>query len=171
MLTAKISQRDYMKGLGMSHVVSMRLRDDQMERLRRLAHRLGRTPSETSALLLEESLREAEFAFIEFRDSPAGRQAYIMGTGLAVWEVVMVARSYDGDVAQTAAHLVWPPVKVRAALNYAEAFPEEIAAALEDNNQGFEALKRMLPNAELFEVSDAGDGAELEETAKREPAS
>lgn len=154
----------------MSHVVSMRLRDDQMERLRRLARRLGRTPSEVSALLLEESLREAEFAFIEFRDSPTGRQAYVMGSGLAVWEVVMVARSYDGDVVRTAAHLVWPPVKVRAALNYAEAFPAEIAAAVEDNNQGFEALKRMLPNAELFEVTDADHAAELTETAKREPA-
>jgi hypothetical protein len=155
----------------MSHVVSMRLRDDQMERLRRLARRLGRTPSETSALLLEESLREAEFASIEFRDSPAGRQAYVTGSGLAVWEVVMVARSYNGDVARTAAHLVWLPVKVRAALNYAEAFPEEIEAALEDNNQGFEALKRMLPNAELFEVKDAdNDDANLTETANREPA-
>lgn len=144
----------------MSHVVSMRLRDDQMERLRRLARRMGRTPSETSALLLEESLREAEFAFIEFRDSPAGRQAYVTGSGLAVWEVVMVARSYNGDVARTAAHLVWPPVKVRAALNYAEAFPEEITAALEDNDKGFEELKRLLPNIELIEVPDDYTGTE-----------
>jgi predicted transcriptional regulator len=144
----------------MSHVVSMRLRDDQMERLRRLARRLGRTPSETSALLLEESLREAEFAAIEFRDSPAGRQAYVTGSGLAVWEVIMVARGYDGDTERTAALLEWPVVKVKAALNYAEAFPEEIAAALADNDKGFAELKRLLPDIELIEVSDDSAGTE-----------
>jgi hypothetical protein len=78
----------------MSHVVSMRLRDEQMERLRRLARRLGYTPSEASALLLEEALRTAEFAFIQFRNSPGGRQAYVAGSSPAVWEVVMVARGY-----------------------------------------------------------------------------
>ncbi len=44
----------------MSKVVSMRLEDDQMERLKRAARQLGRTPAETASLLLEESLRERE---------------------------------------------------------------------------------------------------------------
>ena len=151
----------------MSHVLSMRLRDDQMERLRRLARRLGRTPSETSALLLEESLREAEFAAIEFRDSPAGRQAYITGSGLAVWEVVMVARGYDGDAERTAALLEWPVVKVKAALNYAEAFPEEIATALADNDKGFAELKRLLPGIELIEVPNDSAGTETRQSDKQ----
>jgi hypothetical protein len=59
-----------------SKVVSLRLRDDQVERLQRTARYLGRSPTETAALLLEESLREREFAGIEFRDSPVGRQAF-----------------------------------------------------------------------------------------------
>jgi hypothetical protein len=144
----------------MSKVLSMRLRDEQMARLQRLARRLNRTPSETAALLIDEALREAEFAFIEFRDSPVGRQAYISGSRLTVWQVVSIARAYKGDVGKTAEHLGWPPVKVQAALNYAEAFAQEIEEALEDNDKGFDELKRILPNIELFEAGASDDDEE-----------
>lgn len=152
----------------MSHVVSMRLRDDQIERLRRQARRLGRTPSETAALLVEEALRMAEFAYIEFRNSPAGRQAYVTDSSLAVWEVVMVAQAYGGDVAQTAAHLRWPQVKVQAALNYAEAYPDEIDVALADNDKGYDELKHMLPGLELFVVEDKGVGSDTVNAEKQD---
>ena len=58
----------------MSKVVSLRLKDDQVERLQRAVCRMGRTPSEAAALLLEEALRQRDFAFMEFRDSLAGRR-------------------------------------------------------------------------------------------------
>ena len=48
----------------MSKVVSVRLRDDQVERLARAARRFGQTVSETAAQLLEEALRQGEFAFV-----------------------------------------------------------------------------------------------------------
>ena len=44
----------------MSQVVSTRLADETAERLKRLARRLGKSASETGAMLIEESLREAE---------------------------------------------------------------------------------------------------------------
>lgn len=136
-----------------SKVMSLRFAPQQMERLQRMARRLGRTPSETGALLVEESLRRAEFAHIDFRDSPAGRQAYVQGSGLAVWEVVMVAQGYGMDADKTAEHLLWPQPRVQAALLYAQAFPEEIGAALEDNRSfTFEQLQRMLPQARLVEI-------------------
>jgi len=126
-----------------------------MERLRREARRLGKAPSETAALLLEEALRQSEFAFIDFRQSGVGRQAYIQGSTLAVWEVVMVARSYGLDAARTAEHLGWPIARVQAALNYALAFPEEIAAAIDDNDAlDFQSLSRMLPQASVFLVDE-----------------
>jgi len=152
----------------MSKVLSIRLREEQMARLQRLARRMNRTPSETAALLLEESLREAEFAYIQFRDSAAGRQAYIQGTRLAVWQVVAIVRSYGGDVGKAAEHLVWLPVQVQAALNYAEAFPEEIEAALADNDIGYEGLKRILPDARLFEARDEGEGDDAVGVEQRE---
>ncbi len=138
----------------MSQVISMRLRPEQIERLHRLARRLGRTPSETGAMLVEESLRQAEFGQIEFRPSPVGRQAYVRGSTLAVWEVVQVARAFQLDALRAAAHLGWPRYRVQAALNYAAAFPDEIDVAIADNLAvGWGDLSRQLPQAELVQVA------------------
>jgi uncharacterized protein (DUF433 family) len=111
----------------------------------------GWTPSDTSARLVEEGLRRSEFGFIDFRDSPAGRQACIQGSTLAVWEVMLLVYSYKKSVSAVAGHLKWPEAKVQAAVNYAAAFPEEINAAIAENEAtNFETLKRMLPQAIEF---------------------
>lgn len=134
-----------------SVVISMRLPAESGDRLKRMATRHGWTASDASARLVEEGLRRSDFAFIDFRDSSAGRQAYIQGSTLAVWELVLLVRSYKGDVAAVAKHLRWPEAKVQAAVNYAEAFPEETEQALSDNAvTDFNALKRMLPSAVRF---------------------
>jgi len=134
-----------------SIVLSMRLPVESGRRLKRIASRHGWTPSEASARLVEEGLRRSEFAFLDFRDSPAGRQAYIQGSSLAVWEVAFLLRSYNSNVADVARHLRWPEAKVQAAANYAEAFPEEIAEAMSENESAdFQTLRRMLPQAVDF---------------------
>lgn len=134
-----------------SVVISMRLPAESSKRLKRMASRHGWTPSDASARLVEEGLRRQEFAFIDFRDSAVGRQAYIQGSSLAVWEVAMLLRAYASDVAAVAKHLRWPEVKVQAAQNYAKAFPEEIGQALAENDaMDFDSLKRMLPQAVQF---------------------
>ena len=134
-----------------SMVISMRLPAESGKRLKRMANRHGWTPSDASARLVEEGLCRSEFGFIDFRDSPAGRQACLQGSTLAVWEVMLLVNSYKRDVSAVAAHLQWPEVKVRAAINYAEAFHEEINEAMAENEAtDFEALKRMLPQAAEF---------------------
>lgn len=132
-------------------VISMRLPQESGKRLKRMANRHGWTPSDASARLVEEGLRRSEFGFIDFRDSPAGRQAYLQGSTLAVWEVMLLFRNYKKDASAVAGHLRWPEAKVRAAVNYTEAFPEEIDEAMAENEAtDFEALKRMLPQATEF---------------------
>lgn len=132
--------------MSVSTVVSLRLSPDEAARLRQLARRKGRTASEVGAQWVGESLRRAEFAFIDFRDTAAGRQACIQGTRLAVWQVVSLLKTYTGDVAKTATHLRWPEAKVCAAKGYAEAFPDEIADALRDQAScDFSTLSRLLP--------------------------
>ena len=134
-----------------STVISMRLPAESGRRLKRMASRHGWTASDASARLVEEGLRRSEFAFIDFRDSPAGRQACIQGSSLAVWEILLLLRSYKADLAAVAAHLRWPQAKVQAAVHYAEAFPAEIDEALAENEAAdFTALKRMLPQAAVF---------------------
>ena len=137
-------------------VISLRLKDQQFERLQRVARRLGHSPSESAVILLEEALRERDFAFVEFRDSPVGRQAYLKGTRLAVWQVVWLARHYDGDTMQTAGHLELPTNQVSAALTYAHAYPAEIEAALLDNAQAVDRLPGLRPGYEVVEVRATG---------------
>jgi hypothetical protein len=135
-----------------STVVSLRLPPAEAARLRQMARRKGRTASEVGAELVGESLRRADFAFIDFRDSAGGRQAYIQGTRLAVWQVISLLKSYRGDVTKAAAHLRWPEAKVHAAIGYTEAFPDEIEQALaEQASSEFEKLSRMLPGIKRFE--------------------
>jgi uncharacterized protein (DUF433 family) len=136
-----------------STVVSLRVSENQAERLQRKARRLGRSASETGAILLEESLRRDEFAFIDFRDSALGRQAYIQGSRVAVWMAAKIARAYGNDARKTAEHLERPLSQIRAALHYAEAFPDEIEAAFKDNDSyDFTRISRMVPQARVFEV-------------------
>lgn len=74
--------------------------------------------------VIEKSL-ESEFPGISFRDSLSGREAYLSGHRVAVWEVLDV-HGETRSIAKTAEHFGWPAVLVRRALAYARAFPEEI---------------------------------------------
>ena len=135
-------------GTTRSVVISMRLPAKSGARLKRMATRHGWTPSDASARLVEEGLRRADFAFVDFRDSAAGRQAYIQGSTLAIWEVVQLVRAYKNDIVAVAKHLQWPEARIQAAVNYAEAFSEEMEQAISENvATDFDALKRMLPGA------------------------
>src|SRR6266446_10910364 len=67
--------------------------------------------------VIEKSL-ENEFPGISFRDSLSGREAYLTGHRVAVWEAVEVyeeTKSLD----KTARHFGWPRVLVKRALAYA----------------------------------------------------
>jgi len=135
----------------MSKVVSTRLTAETEARLQRLARRLGKTPSETGAMLIEESLRQNEFAYIEFRNSPVGRQAYLKNSNLAVWQVIKLGQEFDRNVAKIASHLSRSIEWVQAAFNYAEAYSSEINLAIEDDSAiNYTTIKRLLPQTELL---------------------
>ena len=74
--------------------------------------------------VIEKSL-ETEFPGISFRDSLSGREAYLTGHRVAVWEVLAV-REETKSVEKTVSYFRWPRVLVTRALAYAKAFPEEI---------------------------------------------
>lgn len=134
-------------------VLSLRLPAERAESLKRLARRLDRSTAETAARLLDEGLRREDFAMIEFRDSPVGRQAHVQGSRVAVWQVVQLQRAYGNEIGKTAQHLAWPVPKVQAALNYADAFPEETHSAMEDaKSHDFTRLSRLIPALERIEV-------------------
>ena len=57
----------------MSKAFSLRLKDRPAESLQRVARRMGRTPTESAQILLDEKLRECEFAFIDQPTTKAQR--------------------------------------------------------------------------------------------------
>ena len=74
--------------------------------------------------VIEKSL-ETEFPGISFRDSLSGREAYLTGHRVAVWEALAV-RGETKSVEKTVSDVRWPRVLVTRALADPEAFPEEI---------------------------------------------
>jgi uncharacterized protein (DUF433 family) len=92
-------------------------------------------------------------ALIDRRCSAAGEQAYVGGSSTAVWEVIMLLQSYDGDADAVAKHLAWSRPKVDAAIDYAKDFPDEIESALKENDaMDIDALRALLPNITEFRV-------------------
>ena len=73
---------------------------------------------------MEKSL-ETEFPGISFRDSLSGREAFVSGHRVAVWEVLNVYEE-TRSMEKTVEYFRWPTVLVKRALAYAKAFPEEI---------------------------------------------
>jgi len=146
----------------MSQILSLRVPDQMAERLERFARRQGNgmTRTKASVLLLEEALRETEFAHVEYRDSAVGRQPYLKGTGLTVWELIMIARGYTFDAERIAQDYQIPLEVVQAAFHFYEAYREEIDQAIDDNNIGYEAMKRLLPSLKLFSVPKEDAAAE-----------
>jgi hypothetical protein len=95
--------------------------------LSRQAKRRNLEVSTLSSLYLKEKALEEEFPGIGFRDSAAGREAYLLGHRVSVWEVKDVYKEAK-SIARTADHFGWPEYLVKCALAYAKEFPREIAA-------------------------------------------
>jgi hypothetical protein len=107
-------------------VQSCRIEEDHAALLARQARRRHLEVSTLSSLYLKEKALEEEFPGLGFRDSAGGRETYVLGHRVAVWEVAEVQRETK-SVNKTASHFRWPVALVRCALAYAKAFPKEVA--------------------------------------------
>jgi len=107
-------------------VQSCRLEAEHAALLSRQARRRHLDVSTLSSLYLKEKALEEEFPGIGFRDSLGGREAYVLGHRVSVWEVLDAHREAK-TIARTANHFRWTPAQVRCALAYAKAYPNEMA--------------------------------------------
>jgi hypothetical protein len=106
-------------------VQSCRIESTEAVLLARQAKRRHLEVSTLSSLYLKEKALEEEYPGIGFRDSVGGREAYVLGHRVAVWEVADVYQAAK-TIAKTADHFRWPPALVRCALAFAKAFVQEI---------------------------------------------
>lgn len=130
----------------MSHdTVTMRVAKEVQARLERYARFLGKKPTETGTMLLEEGLRRLEHPGIDFHQSGIGRQAYLQGTKLTVWSVYLKAREQNYDPVKTAEALQLMEPQVQAAMRYTQQYKEEIKTAIDD----YEAVNAQLLNGAM----------------------
>ena len=127
----------------MATPLSIRFDDGVLERLRQASARQpGGTPSGLAQRLVDEGLRQAEHPGVVFKDGPSGRRA-ALAQGPDVWEVVVALADVDErgeDAVEAVAELMSLPVaRVRVALRYYGAYPDEVDAQVEKNDRTAQA--------------------------------
>lgn len=123
---------------------SMRLSPTTDELVTREARRTRRSKGAVVESLAEEALRTRRFPGLAFRGSDWDRRPWVIGTALDVWEIAAAFRSYDSP-AEMAAGTDLTETQVRLALAYRRDFPDEIDAAIADNDRSLEDLRREYP--------------------------
>ncbi len=94
--------------------------------------------------LAEEAAKTRLFPGIAFRGSP--RRAWITGTGLDVWEILELLRSYaDDEQRLRAAHPTVDERHLRLARAYGERFPDEVVVFRDQIDRSLDELRRLYP--------------------------
>jgi uncharacterized protein (DUF433 family) len=107
-------------------------------------HRSGRPRSVVVEELAEEAAKTRLHPGIAFRGRP--RRAWVIGSGLDVWEIVDLLRSYAGDEKELLeSHPLLSERALRTARIYAERFPEEIEPLLAENDRPLQELRELYP--------------------------
>lgn len=106
--------------------------------------RSGRSRSAVVEELAEEAAKARLHPGVAFRGRP--RRAWVIGSGLDVWEIIELLGSYGNDgVALAADHPLVSERHVRTARAYAAHFPGEIDAQLSENRRAAPELAELYP--------------------------
>jgi len=89
------------------------------------ARRLKRPKGAIVEVYTDEMIRMRRFPGIAFRGTDWRRRAWVIGTGLDVWEIVRLLEELRSPE-KLAAELALHPEQIRLALAYAAAYPGEI---------------------------------------------
>jgi uncharacterized protein (DUF433 family) len=115
---------------------SIRIPDETRAAIEETCRRTGRDFSSVANEMLAEAVKMRRIPGIAFADGAIGRIARIAGTGVEVFEVAKTHREVGGDLARLRAAYHWlSEQQLRAALAYAQAYPEEIAEQLSEEDR------------------------------------
>jgi uncharacterized protein (DUF433 family) len=118
--------------------LSLRLREDALQRLFFQAQLEGLAPRTLAQRLIEEGLRSEAHPLIAFASGPTGRRAIVRGTGADVWEIVQALQAHCGDIDALVESSGKPREAIDAAIAYYGAFPGEIDERIEANRRAYE---------------------------------
>lgn len=124
---------------------SMRAARSALRMLEEEARRYHVAPRTLAESILDEGLRMRRHPGIVFVDRGGGRDAVLAGRPrLSVWQVVQAAHGARSR-AVAARTLGIDPPELERALAYAAEYPDEIDAAIAENDEAFERAKRLYP--------------------------
>lgn len=127
---------------------SVRLEEATERLVEAEARRLRRSKSAVVEAFTEEAARVRRFPGIAFRGDDARRRAWVIGSGLDVWEIVqMVGEFGSAERLVTDTHLA--NAQVRLALAYRDAYPAEVDEAVADNRRPLDELRTLFPFIEV----------------------
>jgi hypothetical protein len=108
------------------------------------ARRTRRSKSAIVEALAEEAARARRFAGIGFRGDDVARRAWVIGSGLDVWEIVQMAEDY-GSVEELVAETQLSERQVALALAYRDSYPDEVADQVAENRRPVEEWRELYP--------------------------
>ncbi len=125
---------------------TIRLRRDFEELLEMEAWRSRRPKAQVLENLADEALRMRRFPGIGFMGPESDRRAYLLGTGLEVWEIVGLYRDYgeEGRELMLEAHPI-DERQLQLVLAYYREYPGEIDWHVRENDRSPEEWHRMYP--------------------------
>lgn len=110
----------------------------------REAKRTGRSKGAIVEALADEALRMRLFPGIAFNGTDSERRAWVMGTGLDVWQVMQMLEDF-GSSERLVADTHLSERHIRLAVAYHKAYPEEIDTAVAENRRPIEQLEEEYP--------------------------
>jgi uncharacterized protein (DUF433 family) len=123
---------------------SVRL-DERTEKLIEAeARRTRRTKSAVVEAFTEETARTRRFPGIAFRGDDARRRAWVIGTGLDVWEIIHMLEDF-GSPEALIADMPLAPAHVRLAMAYRDSYPDEIDESIADNRRPVDDVGILFP--------------------------
>jgi uncharacterized protein (DUF433 family) len=115
---------------------SLRLSEDTVKEIDKLAKERGEDFSATAKNLLEEAIKMRRCPGIIFALGVSGRRARVAGTGIEVWEIIAQYNSSNRDQKRLQQAFHWlTPGQIKAALGYYAVYPAEIKALIARNEQ------------------------------------
>jgi uncharacterized protein (DUF433 family) len=127
---------------------SVRLEDQTEKLVEAEARRTRRTKSAVVEAFTEETARTRRFPGIAFRGDDARRRAWVIGSGLDVWEIVHMLEDF-GSAEALVADMPLTRAQVRIAGAYRDAHPDEIDDAIADNRRPLADVGVLFPFVEV----------------------
>ena len=113
---------------------SLRIPQETLEEIEKIAHESGRDFSSITKDLLAEAIKMRRCPGIVFTDGVTGRRARVAGSGLEVWEIISNYKSVNQDFGRLQKAYAWlTEQQLRAAIGYYVAYRDEIDCQIERN--------------------------------------